>query len=110
MNSKQLPALFSESVLPCREGGLEPARLAGLELGFDPFLEPPGVRPVRIGVYEGFLGVYRLPTTPILLSLSLRESGVDAESDERLRVDDIATDFCERSRTYIINLTLLFTM
>lgn len=53
----QLPALFSESVLPCRDGGFEPARLAGLELGFDPFLEPPGVRPVRLGVYEGFRGV-----------------------------------------------------
>lgn len=86
-------------MLPCRDGGLDPARLAGLELGFEPFLDPPGVRPVRIGVYEGFRGVYRLPATPILLSLSLSESGVEADNEERLRVDDMATDFCERSLT-----------
>lgn len=96
-------------MLPCRDGGLEPVRLAGLELGFDPFLDPPGVTPVRIGVYEGFLGVYRLPTTPKLLSLSLSESGVDADREERLRVDDMATDFCERSRTFMPKKNLLTT-
>lgn len=44
---------------------------------------------------DDFLGVY---PRPILLSLSLSESGVDAESDER-DGRDIAMDLDERSRT-----------
>lgn len=39
--------LSNDKVDPCLDGGLEPCRLAGLELGFDPALDPPGVIPVR---------------------------------------------------------------
>lgn len=35
--------LSSDSVDPCRDGGFEPARLAGRELGLEFALEPPGV-------------------------------------------------------------------
>lgn len=72
----------------------------------EPLREPPGVRPVRLGVYEGLRGVYRPaaeaeapPSTPmLLLSLSLSESGVEADSEER-DGRDMATERCERSRT-----------
>lgn len=87
-----LPVLSSDNDEPCRDGGLDPARLAGREFGF----EPPGVNPVRLGVYDGFRGVYRPP--PKLLSLSLNESGVDADNDDR-DGRDIATERAERSRT-----------
>lgn len=45
--------LSRDSDEPCRDGGLDPARLAGREFGF----EPPGVSPVRLGVYDGLRGV-----------------------------------------------------
>lgn len=87
---------------------MEPARLAGREFGLEPLREPPGVTPVRLGVYDGLRGVYRPaaaeveappPTTPmLLLSLSLSESGVEADSEER-DGRDMATERCERSRT-----------
>lgn len=48
-----LPVLSRDSDEPCRDGGLDPARLAGREFGF----EPPGVSPVRLGVYDGLRGV-----------------------------------------------------
>ena len=35
--------LSSDRVDPCRDGGFEPARLAGRELGRELALEPPGV-------------------------------------------------------------------
>lgn len=54
----------------------------------------PGVNP-RLGVYDGLRGVYRPPK---LLSLSLNESGVDADNDER-DGRDIATDRADFSRT-----------
>lgn len=79
--------LSRESVDPCREGGFDPGR----EFGFDPL----GVRP-RLGVYEGLRGVYLPP--PKLLSLSLNESGVEADSEERDGLD-IATERADRSRT-----------
>lgn len=50
-----IPVLSKERDDPWRDGGLEPARLAGRELGLDPLREPPGVSP-RLGVYDGFLG------------------------------------------------------
>lgn len=53
----QLPLLSNDSVDPCRDGGFEPDRLAGREFGFEPFREPPGVRPVLFGVYDTFRGV-----------------------------------------------------
>lgn len=77
--------LSSERDDPWRDGGFDP----DLELGF----EPPGVKP-RLGVYDGFLGVYRPPR---LLSLSLNESGVDADNDD-LDGRDIATERADRSR------------
>lgn len=40
------PVLSRDSDEPCRDGGFDPARLAGREFGF----EPPGVNPVRLGV------------------------------------------------------------
>lgn len=86
-----LPVLSRESADPWCDGGLDPPRLAGRELGFD----PPGVRTTRLGVYDGLRGVYR----PRLLSLSLSESGVDAESDDR-DGRDMATERAERSRTW----------
>jgi len=92
--------LSSDRFEPWCDGGFEPALLAGLELGFDPFLDPPGVSPVLFGVYDGFLGVY-LPPAPRLLSLSLNESGVDADSDDR-DGRDIATDRTDLSRTFVI--------
>lgn len=92
--------LSSERFEPWRDGGFDPALLAGREFGFDPFLDPPGVSPVLFGVYDGFLGVY-LPPAPRLLSLSLNESGVDADSDDR-DGRDIATDRTDLSRTYIV--------
>lgn len=83
---------------PCRLGGFEPARLTGLEFGFELPRDAPGVSPVR-ALNDVFRGVVYFPPTPKLLSLSLSESGVDAECDERVgRV--IATERCERSRTY----------
>lgn len=56
---------------------------------------------MRFGVYDGLRGVYRPAAAfaaPMLLSLSLNESGVDADSDDR-DGRDIATDRTERSRT-----------
>lgn len=61
----------------------------GLELPKD----PPGVRPVLVGT-EGFLCV----NLPWLLSLSLNESGVDADNDDR-EGRDMATDLWDFSRT-----------
>lgn len=87
------PVLSNDSVDPCREGGLEPALLAGRELGFELPNDPPGVRPVLVGT-EGFLCVY----LPWLLSLSLSESGVDADNDDR-DGRDMATDRWDFSRT-----------
>lgn len=78
--------LSNESVDPWREGGFEPARLTGRELGLELPSDPPGVNPVLVGT-DGFLCVYR----PWLLSLSLNESGVDADNDDRVG-RDIATD------------------
>lgn len=86
---------------PCLDTGFEPVRLAGREFGFDPFLDPPGVKPVLFGVYDGFRGVY-FPG-PMLLSLSLSESGVEADNDD-LDGRDIATERTERSRTCLINI------
>lgn len=40
--------LSKESVEPWRDGGLEPVRLAGLELGLEFALDPPGVICVRL--------------------------------------------------------------
>lgn len=80
--------LSSDNVDPCRDGGFDPGR----EFGF----EPPGVNP-RLGVYDGFRGVYRPPK---LLSLSLNESGVEADNDDR-DGRDIATDRADFSRTFI---------
>lgn len=42
--------LSKDSVEPCLDGGLDPCRLTGLELGFEPALEPTGVCPVRVPV------------------------------------------------------------
>lgn len=97
INLIDLPVLSKEWFEPWCDGGFEPVLLAGREFGFDPFLEPPGVIPVLFGVYDGFLGVY-LPPAPTLLSLSLNESGVDADSDDR-DGRDIATDRTDLSRT-----------
>lgn len=85
--------LLSDKFEPC----LDPFRLNGLEFGLELPLEPPGVKPV-LKPTDDFRGVY---PRPILLSLSLSESGVDAESDER-DGRDIAMDLDERSRTFII--------
>lgn len=52
-----IPVLSRDRLEPCRLGGLEPARLAGREFGFDPLRDPPGVSPVRFGVYDGLRGV-----------------------------------------------------
>lgn len=96
----KLPLLSNDNVDPCRDGGFEPERLAGREFGFEPFREPPGVMPVVLfGVYETFRGVYR-PAVPRLLSLSLNESGVDADNDVLVVLVDIATDRTDLSRTY----------
>lgn len=86
---------------PCLDGGFEPWRLAGLEFGFEPALDPPGVIPVR-GAYDTFLcGVY-LPDGPVRPpSLSLKESGVDADSDER-EGRDIGIERMDRSRTFMM--------
>lgn len=78
--------LSNDNDEPWRDGGLEPGR----EFGF----EPPGVKP-RLGVYDGLRGVYRPPK---LLSLSLSESGVDADNDER-DGRDMATERADFSRT-----------
>lgn len=80
-----IPVLSSESVEPCRDGGFDPGR--------EPGFEPPGVKPL-LGVYDGLRGVYRPPK---LLSLSLNESGVDADNDD-LDGRDIATERADRSR------------
>lgn len=92
-----LPVLSKDKFEPCLDGGLDPVRLAGLEFGFEPLRDPPGVIPVLFGVYDGFLGVYR-PPTPRLLSLSLNESGVEADNDD-LDGLDIATERTDLSRT-----------
>lgn len=47
------------------------------------------------------LGVWKRPGVPNPLSLSLSESGVEADSDER-EGRDIEIDFAERSRTFTI--------
>lgn len=92
-----LSVLSNDSDEPCRLGGFEPARLTGREFGFELPRDAPGVRPVRV-LDDAFRGVVYFPPTPKLLSLSLSESGVDAEYVERV-VRDIATERCERSRT-----------
>lgn len=95
-----LPVLSKDIDEPCRDGGLEPCRLAGREFGLEPALEPPGVNPVLVLVYETFLGVYLPMPVPVkLLSLSLSESGVEADKDD-LDGLDMATDRTERSLTY----------
>lgn len=82
--------LSSDSDEPCRDGGFDPGR----EFGFDPL----GVNP-RLGVYDGLRGVYRPPK---LLSLSLNESGVDADNDDR-DGRDMATERADFSRTFSIH-------
>lgn len=64
--------LLRDKFEPC----LDPLRLNGRELGFEFPREPPGV---ILNPTDDFLGVYprELP------SLSLNESGVDADNDER---------------------------
>lgn len=89
--------LSSDSDDPCRETGLEPARLNGLEFGLDALREPPGVRLARVGT-AGLRGVWIRPAIPKLDSLSLRESGVEADRED-FDGRDIATERCERSRT-----------
>ena len=50
-------------------------------------------------MYETFLGVYLpMPVPAKLPSLSLSESGVEADNDDRVGLD-MATDRTERSRT-----------
>lgn len=88
-----LPVLSSDSVDPWRDGGFDPALLRGRELGLELPKDPPGVRPVLVGT-DGFLCV----NLPWLLSLSLNESGVDADNDDR-EGRDIATDLWDFSRT-----------
>jgi len=85
--------LFSDKLDPC----LEPLALKGLELGFELPREPPGVIPVLTPA-DDFLGVYPRPK---LLSLSLNESGVEADNEDR-DGRDMAMDLDERSRTLII--------
>lgn len=66
---------------PCLDGGLLPVRLAGRELGleldFDPGLDPPGVRLDR-----NDMGL-RADLEAVPLSLSERESGVLAVNEVR---------------------------
>lgn len=92
-----LSVLSSDNEEPCRLGGFEPARLTGREFGFELPRDAPGVKPVRV-CSDVLRGVVYLPPTPKLLSLSLSESGVEAECDDRVG-RDMATDRCERSRT-----------
>ena len=55
--------LSSEILDPCLEGGFDPCRLKGRELGFDPDRDPDGVTTPRVLVYVTFRGVYR-PDVP----------------------------------------------
>lgn len=95
---------------PC----LEPLRLNGLEFGFELPREPPGVRAVlKINTFQSTLFLQNMNKThlkptedlrgvyprPILLSLSLNESGVEADKEDR-DGRDIAIDLDDRSRTY----------
>lgn len=89
MPIRHSPVLSRDNVDPWRDGGLEPVRLAGREFGFELPNDPPGVSPVLVGI-EGFLCVY-LPPIPWQLSLSLNESGVEADNEER-DGRDIATE------------------
>lgn len=82
--------LSRDRVEPCRDGGFDPVLLAGLEFGLELPNDPPGVKPDRVDM-DGFRGVYRLPPAPSALSLSLNESGVEADNEER-DGRDIATD------------------
>lgn len=93
-SSSHSPVLSRDNVDPWRDGGLEPCRLNGRELGFELPSDPPGVSPVRVGT-DGFLCVY-LPWT---LSLSLNESGVEADNEDRVG-RDMATDLWDFSRTW----------
>lgn len=55
--NKYIPVLSKDNVEPCLDGGFEPCRLRGRELGLEPAREPPGVYPVLVLVYVTLRGV-----------------------------------------------------
>lgn len=91
--------LSKERFEPCLEGGLEPVLLAGRDDGLDGGPEPPGVK-LDLPV-EAFLNVDLGVANEA--SLSLKESGVPADSEERDALDaPIGTDLADLSRTLVI--------